>query len=80
MASKYSLEIQHNNFNIQSLKIEKGLKRLLKRKGIKQSEIKNINSYYIPESKILFFDVQFFDEEREMYADKVVIDELMQAN
>lgn len=59
---KYKLEIQNNGFNIEKERIIKEVKDSLKNKKIVLSKIKNLEIYYVVDTKVIYYNGLYNDE------------------
>lgn len=68
---KYNLEIQSQELNIQESKILELVKQSLKMKKIPTTKIKNLNIYYVVDTKVIYYTGLYNNEEikGEIFAD-----------
>lgn len=52
---KYTLEIQHDGFNIEESRIIKEVKESLKNKKVVLSKVENLEIYYVVDRKIIYY-------------------------
>lgn len=58
---KTTIEIQHEGLNILDVNIEKYVKEVIKERGIKMTDVTNLNIYYTPASSTLYYVVNLTD-------------------